>query len=43
MDSFYIPVQLAQLGFAGAEVDSVLENMVNVIPGGDYEFATAST
>lgn len=43
MDSFYIPVQLAQLGFGGAEVDSVLENMVNVIPGGDYEFATAST
>lgn len=43
MDSFYIPVQLAELGFGGAEVDSVLENMVNVIPGGDYEFATAST
>lgn len=43
MDSFYIPVQLAQLGFGGAEVDSVLENMVNVIPGGDYVFATAST
>ena len=42
MDSFYIPVQLAELGFGGAEVDSVLENMVNVIPGGDYEFATAS-
>lgn len=43
MDSFYIPVQLAELGFGGAEVDSVLENMVNVIPGGDYVFATAST
>lgn len=43
MDSFYIPVQLAPLGFGGAEVDAVLENMVNVIPGGDYVFATAST
>lgn len=43
MDSFYIPVQLAELGFGGAEVDSVLENMVNVIPGGDFVFATAST
>lgn len=43
MESFYIPVQLAPLGFGGAEVDSVLENMVNCIPGGDYEFAAAST
>ena len=43
MDSFYIPVQLVQLGFGGAEVDSVLENMVNVIPSGDYVFAAAST
>lgn len=43
MDSFYIPVQLAELGFGGAEVDSVLENMVNVIPGGDFVFAAAST
>ena len=43
MSSFYIPVTLAPLGFGGAEVDSVLENMLNVIPGGDYEFAAAST
>lgn len=43
MDSFYIPVQLAPIGFGGAEVDSVLENMLNVIPDGDYTFATAST
>lgn len=43
MESFYIPVQLAPLGFAGAEVDSVLEGMVNCVPGGDYEFAAAST
>lgn len=43
MDSFFIPVQLAPLGFGGAEVDSVLENMLNVIPGGDYVFASKST
>lgn len=43
MDSFFIPVSLAPLGFGGAEVDSVLENMLNVIPGGDYEFASKST
>lgn len=42
MDSFFIPVQLAPLGFGGAEVDSVLENMLNVIPGGDYVFASKS-
>ena len=43
MSSFYIPVALAPLGFGGADVDSVLENMLNVIPGGDYEFAAKST
>ena len=43
MSSFFIPVELAPLGFGGAEVDSVLENMLNVIPGGDYLFATKST
>lgn len=43
MSSFFIPVTLAQLGFGGADVDSVLENMLNVIPGGDYEFAAKST
>lgn len=41
MDSFYIPVDLARLGFGGAEVDSVLENMLNVIPNGDFQFASA--
>ena len=41
MDSFYIPVDLVQLGFGGAEVDSVLENMLNVIPQGDFQFASA--
>lgn len=43
MSSFFIPVALAPLGFGGAEVDSVLENMLNVIPGGDYVFSTKST
>ena len=43
MSSFFIPVTLAPLGFGGADVDSVLENMLNVIPGGDYEFAAKST
>ncbi len=43
MSSFFIPVSLAPLGFGGAEVDSVLENMLNVIPGGDYIFSTKST
>lgn len=43
MSSFFIPVELAPLGFGGAEVDSVLENMLNVIPGGDYLFSTKST
>lgn len=41
MDSFYIPVDLVPLGFGGAEVDAVLENMLNVIPGGDFQFASA--
>lgn len=43
MSSFFIPVSLAPLGFGGAEVDSVLENMLNVIPGGDYVFSAKST
>lgn len=43
MSSFFIPVTLAPLGFGGADVDSVLENMVNVVPGGDFVFAAAST
>lgn len=43
MSAFYIPVQIAPLGFGGADVDSVLTNNLNVIPNGDYEFAAAST
>ena len=43
LDSFYFPGQPLQLGFGGAEVDSVLENNANIAPEGDYVFAAAST
>lgn len=42
LDSFYFPAQPLELGFGGAEVDSVLENNANLAPQGDYLFATAS-
>lgn len=43
MDSFYIQAMPHELGFGGAEVDSVLENFANILPSGDYVFAAAST
>ena len=43
LDSFYFPAMPHELGFGGAEVDSVLENMANLLPSGDFEFAAAST
>ena len=43
LDSFYIPGKPIDLGFGGAEVDSVLENNANILPQGDYLFAAAST
>ena len=43
LDSFYFPGEPLELGFGGAEVDSVLENNANIAPQGDYEFAAAST
>ena len=43
LDSFYFPAEPLPLGFGGAEVDSVLENNLNVLPQGDYIFAAAST
>ena len=43
LDSFYFPGEPLALGFGGAEVDSVLENNLNIAPQGDYEFAAAST
>lgn len=43
LDSFYFPGEPLALGFGGAEVDSVLENNLNIAPQGDYTFAAAST
>ena len=43
LDSFYFPGQPLQLGFGGADVDSILENNANIAPEGDYVFAAAST
>lgn len=43
LDSFYFPAMPHELGFGGAEVDSVLENMANLLPSGDFTFAAAST
>ena len=42
-DSFYFPAEPVELGFGGAEVDSILENTANLIPVGDYLWGTAST
>lgn len=43
LESFYFPAMPHALGFGGAEVDSVLENIANLLPSGDFEFAAAST
>ena len=43
LDSFYFPGEPLPLGSGGADVDSVLENNLNIAPQGDYVFATAST
>ena len=43
LESFYFPAQPLALGFGGADVDSVLENNLNLAPQGDYVFAAAST
>lgn len=42
LESFYFPGEPLDLGFGGAEVDSVLENNLNIAPQGDYIFAAAS-
>lgn len=42
LDSFYFPGEPLPLGFGGADVDSVLENNMNIAPQGDYLFAAAS-
>lgn len=41
MSSFYYPAALADYGFGGADVDSVLENQVNFTPTADYQFSSA--
>ena len=43
MESFYYPCEPVELGFGGAEVDGVLENMANLLPTGAFVFAAAST
>ena len=43
MDSFYFPAIPSELGFGGAEVDSVLENAAYLTPNGAPVFATASS
>lgn len=42
MESFYYPAEPSKLGYGGAEVDSVLENIANFVPAGDFVFAAAS-
>ncbi|MBR0144328.1 MAG: hypothetical protein IJM21_09170 [Clostridia bacterium] len=42
-DSFYFPGMPLPLGFGGADVDEVLENVANVIPTGDCLWAAKST
>lgn len=43
LESFYFPAEPIDIGFGGAEVDSILENMANLLPKGDYVFAAASS
>ena len=42
LDSFFFPGKPLPLGFGGADVDSVLENNANIVPTGDYVFASAT-
>lgn len=41
--SFYFPGKPIDLGFGGADVDEVLEDTANILPVGDFTWATAST
>lgn len=43
LDSFYYPAEPSELGFGGADVDEVLENVASFVPTGDFLFAAAST
>lgn len=42
LNSFYMPVEVTELGFGGFEVDEVMENTVNLIPAGAMVEAAAS-
>ena len=41
--SFFFPGKPIALGFGGADVDEVLEDTANILPVGDFTWATAST
>ena len=41
--SFFFPGKPIDLGFGGADVDEVLEDTANILPVGDFTWATAST
>ena len=41
--SFFFPGKPISLGFGGADVDEVLEDTANILPVGDFTWATAST
>lgn len=41
--SFYFSAEPSKLGFGGAEVDAVYENIANLVPTGEYVWADAST
>lgn len=43
MNSFYFPAIPSELGFNGADVDSVLENVAYITPNGEPVWAAAST
>lgn len=43
MDSFYFPCTPSELGFNGADTDSVLENVAYITPNGAPVWAAAST
>ncbi len=43
MDSFYYTAEPSTLGFGGADVDEVLENIANFVPTGEPVWAAAST
>lgn len=43
MDSFYFPAIPSELGFGGADVDEVIENIASFTPAGDFLWEAPST